>query len=243
MLDAIGQNVTPDQWYNGLLARTGRQLGLEDELDDYWTNGHPFLTQRHCEMILARPNVNEPENVDDLCMELFLSREARERDDNLLYVRDRIVRSEVDLSSLLETYSRIHEGQQVQHDETNPLPDVLLLSGISRVINGAHHVRNRIYFQVIARLAQARGLAGDSAKAREGLERLRLISRETFAPAFAHAIVYSGLGDNDQAFECLERACRERNANLVYLNVDPTLHSLRSDPRYGKLLARVGLPT
>jgi hypothetical protein len=35
-LTAIGQNVTPDQWYNGLLARTGRQLGLEDELDDYW---------------------------------------------------------------------------------------------------------------------------------------------------------------------------------------------------------------
>jgi tetratricopeptide (TPR) repeat protein len=78
---------------------------------------------------------------------------------------------------------------------------------------------------VIARLAQARGLAGDSGKAREGLDRLQVISRETFVPAFAYAIVYSGLGDNDLAFECLDRACQERNANLVYLNVDPTLHS------------------
>src|SRR5262245_46209128 len=35
-LTAIGQNVTPEQWYYGLLFRTAEQLGLEDELDAYW---------------------------------------------------------------------------------------------------------------------------------------------------------------------------------------------------------------
>src|SRR5881296_716298 len=35
-LTAIGQNLTPEQWYDGLLVRMGRQLDLEDELEDFW---------------------------------------------------------------------------------------------------------------------------------------------------------------------------------------------------------------
>src|SRR2546429_8842703 len=35
-LTAIGQNLSAEQWYDGLLARIGRQLDLEDELDDFW---------------------------------------------------------------------------------------------------------------------------------------------------------------------------------------------------------------
>src|SRR5438128_70176 len=39
-LTALGQNLSPEQWYGGLLRRLGLQLDpggdLEDELDDYW---------------------------------------------------------------------------------------------------------------------------------------------------------------------------------------------------------------
>src|SRR5947209_9023254 len=39
-LTAIGQNLTPEQWYGGLLRRLGRQLDptgdLEEKLDDFW---------------------------------------------------------------------------------------------------------------------------------------------------------------------------------------------------------------
>lgn len=35
-LTAIGQNVSVEQWYDGLLARIGRRLNLENELDEYW---------------------------------------------------------------------------------------------------------------------------------------------------------------------------------------------------------------
>src|SRR5438094_333468 len=35
-LSAIGQNLTPEQWYNGLLTSMGDQLGLEDELERFW---------------------------------------------------------------------------------------------------------------------------------------------------------------------------------------------------------------
>jgi hypothetical protein len=35
-LTAIGQNLTPEQWYAGLLSRLGRAVDLEDELEDFW---------------------------------------------------------------------------------------------------------------------------------------------------------------------------------------------------------------
>ena len=31
-LTALGQNLSPDQWYHGLLGHLGRQLDLEDDL-------------------------------------------------------------------------------------------------------------------------------------------------------------------------------------------------------------------
>ena len=35
-LTALGQNLSVEQWYFGLLEQLGRHLRLEDELDDYW---------------------------------------------------------------------------------------------------------------------------------------------------------------------------------------------------------------
>ena len=80
----------------------------------YWTGGHPYLTQR-------------------LCDALFLSKSARDSDDNLSFVRNRLLRSEVDLASLLDLYGKVRSGKRVPDDETNPLVPVLRLSGITRV--------------------------------------------------------------------------------------------------------------
>src|SRR4051794_8368691 len=35
-LTAFGRNVTPEQWYDLILSRVGRELDLEGELDDFW---------------------------------------------------------------------------------------------------------------------------------------------------------------------------------------------------------------
>src|SRR5215211_1995428 len=37
-LTAIGQNLSAEQWYDGLLSRVGQQLDLEDELEDFWSD-------------------------------------------------------------------------------------------------------------------------------------------------------------------------------------------------------------
>src|SRR3974390_1434834 len=39
-LTAIGQNLTIEQWYDGLISRLGQQLSLEDELLAFWQK-HP----------------------------------------------------------------------------------------------------------------------------------------------------------------------------------------------------------
>ncbi len=41
-LTATGQNLTAEQWYDGLLGKIGQRLQLEDEIEDFWLN-HPRL--------------------------------------------------------------------------------------------------------------------------------------------------------------------------------------------------------
>ena len=109
-----------------------------------WANGHPYLTQRLC-LTLAQERASTPAAVDRICQELFLSQRARQHDDNLTFVRERILRSEVDAISLLTLYANIWSGKRVRDDETDPLISVLRLSGITRSHSGTVEVRNRVY--------------------------------------------------------------------------------------------------
>jgi hypothetical protein len=51
-----------------------------------------------------------------------------------------------------------------------------------------------------------------------------------------------GLGEKNTALDWLDRAYRERNDRLVYLNVDPMADPLRSEPRFRDLMKRLHLP-
>jgi len=121
----------------------------------YWTGGHPYLTQRLCHAVATDRNGKDscstgraPELVDTICANLLVSAQARVQNDNLLFVRDRLLRSEIDVPRLLGLYAQIHRGRYVRDDEADPLITVLRLSGITRSENGRLRVRNRIYSQV-----------------------------------------------------------------------------------------------
>jgi hypothetical protein len=58
----------------------------------------------------------------------------------------------------------------------------------------------------------------------------------------AFAWIYRGLGDHDHAIAWLQKAYEEHSTEMVYLRT-PTWDSLRSDPRFIKLMKDVGLPT
>jgi tetratricopeptide (TPR) repeat protein len=64
---------------------------------------------------------------------------------------------------------------------------------------------------------------------------------ESYISSRKLASMYARLGEKDQAFGQLEKACRERDTLLVELKVDPAFDSLRSDPRFVRLLHLIGL--
>jgi eukaryotic-like serine/threonine-protein kinase len=53
--------------------------------------------------------------------------------------------------------------------------------------------------------------------------------------------VYAAMGDNDRAFEWLNRALDHFYARVLFLKVDPRANPLRSDPRFDALVRRLGL--
>ena len=114
----------------------------------YWTGGHPYLTQLMCATIAAHPSVHGADDVDRVCTELFLSARAREKDQNLLFVRERVLRSEVQRADLLDMYGKILHKKRVLDDEANSLIDVLRLAGLVKTAGARLVVRNAIYAEV-----------------------------------------------------------------------------------------------
>jgi WD40 repeat protein/tetratricopeptide (TPR) repeat protein len=114
----------------------------------HWTGGHPYLTQRLCLAVANEEGVTGAGDVDRLCEELFLSPRAQALDNNLLFVRERLLKSEVDPAGLLELYAQVRRGKRVRDDDTSPLVSMLRLSGIVRAEAGSLRVRNRIYARV-----------------------------------------------------------------------------------------------
>jgi len=55
------------------------------------------------------------------------------------------------------------------------------------------------------------------------------------------ALVHAALGENDFAFECLEKGYERREESVLSLKVDPKVDPLRSDPRFTALLKRIGV--
>lgn len=117
----------------------------------YWTGGHPYLTQRLCQVVSEDKSICGDAAIDQLCGELFFSSRAQGRDDNLLFVRERILHNEVSLAGLLELYARVRSHKAVRDDETSPLVGILRLSGITRAEAGYLKVRNRIYARVFGK--------------------------------------------------------------------------------------------
>jgi TolB-like protein/DNA-binding winged helix-turn-helix (wHTH) protein/tetratricopeptide (TPR) repeat protein len=62
------------------------------------------------------------------------------------------------------------------------------------------------------------------------------------ASARTLSVAFARLGQDDEAIDWLERALREREGWVVYLNANPEFDGLRANPRFKDLVARIGLP-
>ena len=81
---------------------------------------------------------------------------------------------------------------------------------------------------------------GEKTKAREILERLKA-QTDPYVPPYSVAALYANLGENDHAFEYLQKAYEQGSFYMSVLKIDPELDPLRSDPRLTELLRKMGL--
>ena len=92
----------------------------------------------------------------------------------------------------------------------------------------------------LAALSYSLAVSGGKAEAVELLHKLEEISKSRYVPALYFALIYMGLGDNDQAFHWIERGFEEHSGYLLYFKVDPKVDRLRSDPRFKEILRKIG---
>jgi tetratricopeptide (TPR) repeat protein len=95
-----------------------------------------------------------------------------------------------------------------------------------------------------AGLARTYALSGNTDEARRRLAEIEKSStpqRPALGPARL-AYVYVAMRDDDRAFALLERAVAERDADVLWIGVDPSMQRLRSLPRFQELIRRIGLP-
>jgi TolB-like protein/tetratricopeptide (TPR) repeat protein len=124
---------------------------------------------------------------------------------------------------------------------------------------GSAYREKKMYKDALEQFAQARklsgnypaitvfyghalALSGDTAGARRALADLQRLSKTRYVSALYFAGVYTGLGEKSTALDWLDKAYKERNDRLVYLNVDPMADPLRAEPRFQDLMKRLHLP-
>jgi len=82
---------------------------------------------------------------------------------------------------------------------------------------------------------------GEREKAWDTIRELEQLAQTGFVPLLPSVIVYDGLGETDLAMEALEKACANREANLVQIKAVPQFDALRDHPRFREVERRVGL--
>jgi serine/threonine-protein kinase len=95
----------------------------------------------------------------------------------------------------------------------------------------------------VASLGHAYARAGMAPEARATLARLAAAAGERHVSAYHVAAIHAALGDTTAALGWLERAYEEQSPWVGYLAVDPRFDTVRSQPRFRRLLSQARLPS
>jgi tetratricopeptide (TPR) repeat protein len=82
----------------------------------------------------------------------------------------------------------------------------------------------------------------DRANAEKIVRQLLQDSRGRGELALELAFLYAALDEKDQAFAWLDKAYQNREGGLMFLNTPLYFDAVRFDPRFTKLLRKIGVP-
>jgi serine/threonine-protein kinase len=94
---------------------------------------------------------------------------------------------------------------------------------------------------ILGALGEVLARAGRRAQALGVLQELEAMSETRWVPASCFAILHLGLGDRAAALTYLEAATDARELAVTALRVHPLYDPLRGEPRFERLLERIGL--
>jgi serine/threonine-protein kinase len=92
-----------------------------------------------------------------------------------------------------------------------------------------------------AALGRLLALSGKRKQALKVLHGIEAMAEKRYVAAFEFVLLHFALGKPDEAFEWLEKACRDRTYDVVTLNVDPRFDPWKKDARFAALLGQMGL--
>ena len=90
-------------------------------------------------------------------------------------------------------------------------------------------------------LGHALAACGHLDEARAVLDEMERYSEGAYVAAFSRAMIHLGLGDRDAALTWLETGLEERPYTMSFLAVAPIVDPLRNEPRFAKVIERMGL--
>jgi hypothetical protein len=91
-----------------------------------------------------------------------------------------------------------------------------------------------------ATLAHALAITGDDHGARSILRSIGRRRGSLYVPPYELAKVHLALRERQRALKLLESAYREKSHSMTMLRVDPQLRPLHDEPRFLRLVERVG---
>jgi TolB-like protein/DNA-binding winged helix-turn-helix (wHTH) protein len=95
---------------------------------------------------------------------------------------------------------------------------------------------------MISALAHAYARSGKRMEAEALMAQLTAHSKSEYVSPYYFAVIDAGLDENDAAINWLEKAFADRSNGLVFLQVEPELDGLRSNPRFVALHKKLDFP-
>ena len=94
---------------------------------------------------------------------------------------------------------------------------------------------------VVGALGHAYAVSGNQTEALRILEELLDRAKRETIDFLSVAVIYTGLGDIEDALTSLEKGCDARGMSGVLVKVDPRFDALHSEPRFQSVLRRMNL--
>jgi eukaryotic-like serine/threonine-protein kinase len=104
---------------------------------------------------------------------------------------------------------------------------------------GAEMETSPFNLQVLGVIEASLGMRNDALQI---IDTLKKRSKNEYVCLFELGVIYARLNDKDSAFQYLNKAYDDRDVCVPWLESDPQLVNLHSDPRFRELARRVGFP-